>query len=118
MMLTMFISIAILYSCPFLGQDCGQCLAIEDVYGCGYCRNPTNRCILTSTCTSSFAVLTDLSQVRVCEDPVITDVSSNTLTNAVTDQYDISILYCSLYHLLRSFSGSFLQLMVPIMVEQ
>ena len=97
--------IAILYSCPFLGLDCGQCLAIEDVYGCGYCRSPTSRCILTSTTCGSLPFLTDVTQINDCEDPVITNVSSYTL---------VLILYYSSC----LFSCSFLQPLVQIMEVQ
>ena len=65
--------LVILYSCPSLGLDCGQCLSIGTNYQCGYCV-ARKQCLLRSHCTSN-DFLTNTDQVTRCDRPMITSVS-------------------------------------------
>ena len=62
---------AIFYSCPLMGENCGQCLHIQSKFQCGYCPDKAS-CILGSLCSQT--TLMGIDAIGSCERPVILSV--------------------------------------------
>ena len=64
--------LAVFYSCPLLGSNCGHCLSVDNKFNCVYCKN-TDSCILSPDCPGT--VLQGIDDVGQCADHMIDSVS-------------------------------------------
>jgi plexin A len=61
----------VFYSCPLMGENCGQCLSIESKFQCGYCL-ASQACIQSTliSCDSP-NILEEITDITMCETPII-----------------------------------------------